>query len=244
MGLLMVHRVGVMRPGEPIVSSSAAAQAPPRRDPGDRLRDGPPEVDAWFWKREKRAGEWHWVDPRAEDHADLARWTNIQEFDRSQSRRAIAARPVGTDRSDPMAERLTRQLVAEKAMSSTSAALRHADHGRPQLRAAGRALRRTAAVLSARSSAVMAVGFGNPALIVPTGDHRRVHRDGLRGAGDVDADEARTSAAADELEPLPGDRDHDRLRPQHAAPRRPGADPAGADPAVGFAVVTIAAVVR
>ena len=30
--------------------------------------------DAWFWKREKRAGAWHWIEPRAEDHADLARW--------------------------------------------------------------------------------------------------------------------------------------------------------------------------
>jgi molybdopterin synthase catalytic subunit len=30
--------------------------------------------DAWFWKREKRDDGWHWIDPRAEDHADLARW--------------------------------------------------------------------------------------------------------------------------------------------------------------------------
>ena len=29
---------------------------------------------AWFWKREKRADGWHWIEPRAEDHADLARW--------------------------------------------------------------------------------------------------------------------------------------------------------------------------
>ena len=30
--------------------------------------------DAWFWKREKRADGWHWIDPREQDHADLARW--------------------------------------------------------------------------------------------------------------------------------------------------------------------------
>ena len=53
MGILIVHRVGEMRPGEPIVLKS----------------------DAWFWKREKRADGWHWIEPRAEDHADLARWT-------------------------------------------------------------------------------------------------------------------------------------------------------------------------
>ena len=29
---------------------------------------------AWFWKRERRADGWHWIEPRAADHADLARW--------------------------------------------------------------------------------------------------------------------------------------------------------------------------
>lgn len=74
MGLLMVHRVGVMRPGEPIVCVSAAARH--RRDAigavdfaMDHLKSA-----AWFWKREKRAGAWHWIEPRAQDAADLARW--------------------------------------------------------------------------------------------------------------------------------------------------------------------------
>ena len=74
MGLLMVHRVGLMRPGEPIVCVSAAAR---------HRRDALAAVDfsmdhhksaAWFWKRERRGGEWHWIEPRAQDHADLARW--------------------------------------------------------------------------------------------------------------------------------------------------------------------------
>jgi molybdopterin synthase catalytic subunit len=74
LGLLIVHRVGEMHPGEPIVLVSAAARH--RRGAiqavdfaMDHLKS-----DAWFWKREKRAGEWHWIDPRPEDHADLARW--------------------------------------------------------------------------------------------------------------------------------------------------------------------------
>lgn len=75
MGLLMVHRVGLLRPGEPIVCVSAAAKH--RRDAieavdfcMDHLKSA-----AWFWKREKRADGWHWIEPRAADHADLARWS-------------------------------------------------------------------------------------------------------------------------------------------------------------------------
>lgn len=76
MGILIVHRVGEMRPGEPIVLVSAVARH--RRDAiqavdfaMDHLKS-----DAWFWKREKRAGRWRWIDPRPEDHADLKRWTS------------------------------------------------------------------------------------------------------------------------------------------------------------------------
>jgi len=74
MGLLMVHRIGVMRPGEPIVCVSAAAKH--RRgaiDAVDFCMDHLKSA-AWFWKREKRAGKWHWIEPRSEDYSDLARW--------------------------------------------------------------------------------------------------------------------------------------------------------------------------
>jgi len=74
MGILIVHRVGEMRPGEPIVLVSACARH--RRDAiqavdfaMDHLKS-----EAWFWKREKRAGEWHWIEPREQDHADRQRW--------------------------------------------------------------------------------------------------------------------------------------------------------------------------
>lgn len=74
MGLLMVHRIGVMRPGEPIVCVSAAAKH--RRGAIDAIDFCMDHLKsaAWFWKREKRAGEWHWIEPRSEDYADLARW--------------------------------------------------------------------------------------------------------------------------------------------------------------------------
>lgn len=73
-GLLLYHRIGVMRPGAPIVLVAAAARH--RRDAFeaadfamDHLKSA-----AWFWKRERRADGWHWIEPREQDHGDLARW--------------------------------------------------------------------------------------------------------------------------------------------------------------------------
>ncbi|MFC3173528.1 molybdenum cofactor biosynthesis protein MoaE [Novosphingobium bradum] len=73
-GLLIVHRSGVMVPGDPIVLVAAASRH--RRDAFaaadfamDHLKS-----DSWFWKREKVGGEWRWIEPREQDHADLARW--------------------------------------------------------------------------------------------------------------------------------------------------------------------------
>jgi len=73
-GLLLHHRTGRMQPGEPIVLVAAAARH--RRDAFEAADFAMDHLksDAWFWKREKRADGWHWIDPRAEDHADLQRW--------------------------------------------------------------------------------------------------------------------------------------------------------------------------
>ena len=73
-GLLLHHRTGRMHPGEPIVLVAAAARH--RRDAFEAADFAMDHLksDAWFWKREKRDDGWHWIDPRAEDHADLARW--------------------------------------------------------------------------------------------------------------------------------------------------------------------------
>ena len=73
-GLLVIHRSGRMALGEPIVLVAAAARH--RRDAFaaaefamDHLKS-----ESWFWKRELRAGEWHWISPRDEDFSDLERW--------------------------------------------------------------------------------------------------------------------------------------------------------------------------
>jgi len=73
-GVLLHHRTGIMNPGDPIVLVAAAARH--RRDAFEAAQFAMDHLksDAWFWKREKRAGEWHWIEPRAEDHADLKRW--------------------------------------------------------------------------------------------------------------------------------------------------------------------------
>jgi molybdopterin synthase catalytic subunit len=73
-GLLVIHRSGVMAVGEPIVLVAAAARH--RRDAFaaadfamDHLKS-----ESWFWKREKVAGEWRWIEPRAQDFEDIGRW--------------------------------------------------------------------------------------------------------------------------------------------------------------------------
>ena len=73
-GLLLHHRTGRMQPGEPIVLVAAAARH--RRDAFEAADFAMDHLksDAWFWKREKRDDGWHWIDPRAEDHAGLQRW--------------------------------------------------------------------------------------------------------------------------------------------------------------------------
>lgn len=73
--IAIVHRVGLIQPGEPIVCVAAATRH--RRDAlnavdfcMDHLKSA-----AWFWKREKRGGKWHWIEPRDQDRADLLRWS-------------------------------------------------------------------------------------------------------------------------------------------------------------------------
>lgn len=73
-GLLILHRSGVMLPAEPIVLVAAASRH--RRDAfaaADFTMDHL-KAESWFWKREKVHGAWRWIEPRAQDYADLDRW--------------------------------------------------------------------------------------------------------------------------------------------------------------------------
>lgn len=74
MGILILHRTGQMLPGEPIVCVSAAATH--RRAAFDAVDFAMDHLksQSWFWKRERRAGQWRWIEPRADDYSDLSRW--------------------------------------------------------------------------------------------------------------------------------------------------------------------------
>lgn len=74
-GLLVLHRSGVMEPADPIVLVAAASRH--RREAFaaadfamDHLKS-----ESWFWKREKVAGAWRWIEPRQQDYEDIARWS-------------------------------------------------------------------------------------------------------------------------------------------------------------------------
>ena len=72
--LIIVHRIGSVAPGEPIVFVAAAAKH--RRaafDAVDYMMDRL-KTDAPLWKRERGAGGEHWIEARPEDHHDRVRW--------------------------------------------------------------------------------------------------------------------------------------------------------------------------
>ena len=73
-GWHVIHRIGEMKPEEPSVFVAAAAK---------HLRAAFEAVDflmdylkseAPFWKKERRGNETNWIEPRAQDIADKARW--------------------------------------------------------------------------------------------------------------------------------------------------------------------------
>jgi molybdopterin synthase catalytic subunit len=72
--LLIVHRVGQIAPGEPIVFVAAASSH--RRaafEACDFLMDYL-KSRAPFWKKEHGPAGARWIEPREQDHADIARW--------------------------------------------------------------------------------------------------------------------------------------------------------------------------
>lgn len=72
--LLIVHRVGLIAPGEAIVFVAAAsAHRREAFEAADHLMDYL-KSRAPFWKREHGPGGARWIEPTARDHADAARW--------------------------------------------------------------------------------------------------------------------------------------------------------------------------
>ena len=74
-GCLVLHRVGKMIVGEPIVVVATAADH--RRaafEACDFLMDKL-KSEAPFWKKETIKGQGRWIEPKAQDHQDLGRWS-------------------------------------------------------------------------------------------------------------------------------------------------------------------------
>jgi molybdopterin synthase catalytic subunit len=72
--VLILHRVGKIAPGEPVVFVATAARH--RRaafEACDFLMDYL-KSKAPFWKKEHGPDGARWVEPKPQDHADLARW--------------------------------------------------------------------------------------------------------------------------------------------------------------------------
>lgn len=72
--LLILHRVGRIPPGEPIVFvATAAGHRRAAFEACDFLMDYL-KSRAPFWKKEHGPGGERWVEPTAQDHADRERW--------------------------------------------------------------------------------------------------------------------------------------------------------------------------
>ena len=73
----VIHRTGRMLPGEAIVFVAAAsAHRRAAFEAADFLMDYL-KTEAVFWKKEETATGEHWIEPRAEDHEDRARWAKL-----------------------------------------------------------------------------------------------------------------------------------------------------------------------
>ncbi len=72
--VLVVHRTGVMRPGEPVVFvAAAAAHRRAAFEAADQLMDYL-KSRAPFWKKSHEGGGGRWIEPTIQDYEDAARW--------------------------------------------------------------------------------------------------------------------------------------------------------------------------
>lgn len=72
--LMILHRVGRIEPGEPIVFvATAAGHRRAAFEACDYLMDYL-KSRAPFWKKEHGPGGARWIEPTAQDHADRDRW--------------------------------------------------------------------------------------------------------------------------------------------------------------------------
>ena len=79
----VIHREGRILPGEPIVFvAAAAAHRRAAFEAADYMMDLL-KSEAVFWKREEGPDGARWIEPTADDAADLARWRDAASTDAS-----------------------------------------------------------------------------------------------------------------------------------------------------------------
>ncbi|HEY4124840.1 MAG TPA: molybdenum cofactor biosynthesis protein MoaE [Rhizomicrobium sp.] len=74
LGVTVIHRVGTLIPGERIVLVAAASSHRAAAFAACEFLMDYLKIRAPFWKREDRAGETRWVEPRASDDDAAQRW--------------------------------------------------------------------------------------------------------------------------------------------------------------------------
>ncbi len=80
----IIHRVGELQPGEPIVMVCvASAHRREAFEAADFLMDYL-KTKAMFWKKEVREGGEAWIEPRKEDYKDAARWRGSARDDEEE----------------------------------------------------------------------------------------------------------------------------------------------------------------
>jgi molybdopterin synthase catalytic subunit len=75
LGATVIHRYGVLRPGEPIVQVMTLASHRRAAFEGAEFLMDYLKTDAPFWKKERTAAGEHWVEAKPRDDAARDRWT-------------------------------------------------------------------------------------------------------------------------------------------------------------------------
>jgi molybdopterin synthase catalytic subunit len=74
LGVTVIHRVGELRPGEPIVLVAAAAAHRGDAFAACEFLMDQVKTQATFWKQQRRAGQAVWLDAKPSDNERAGRW--------------------------------------------------------------------------------------------------------------------------------------------------------------------------
>jgi molybdopterin synthase catalytic subunit len=75
LGVTVIHRVGELKPGEPIVLVAVAAQHRAEAFAACEFLMDHVKTKATFWKQERRGTGTEWIEAKPSDDAAAQRWT-------------------------------------------------------------------------------------------------------------------------------------------------------------------------